>query len=223
MTSANHARAPKPAAARCEDRRRTGEQRPAWLRPYRRVQRALEASARLIDSTLRTVAASERCAHRRPIQTSGNLWNASGRLATASRRLMHAVEELAEANECIGREPERAAGVPALLTAATAQWMLINVRLETAAQEVFTFHDHVLDGLASGELVPERPAGRPRIILTPRPVPVRAFLAARQPRVADRIASILSRRRRTPRPAAVSVPRRNIQGRAPPLVSLCPL
>lgn len=211
------------AASGCRDRRRPGGRRPTWLRSYRRVLRTLQATERLIDSTLRTVAASERCAHRRPIQTSGNLWNASGRLATASRRLMHAVEELAEANECIGREPERAAGVPALLTAATAQWMLINVRLETAAQEVFTFHDHVLDGLASGELVPERPAGRPRIILTPRPVPVRAFLAARQPRVADRIASILSRRRRTPRPAAVSVPRRNIQGRAPPLVSLCPL
>ena len=223
MTSANHARAPKRAAAGCRDRRRPGEQRPAWLRPYRRVQRALQASARLIDSTLRTVAASERYAHRRPIQASGNLWNASGRLAIVSRRLLHAVDELAETNECMAREPERAAGVPELLTATAAYWMLMHLRLEAAAQEVYTLHADVLEGLVSGELVPERPAGRPRIILAPRPVPIRAFLAARQPRVADRIASILSRRRRTPRPAAVSVPRRNIQGRAPPLVSLCPL
>ncbi|HEX6158791.1 MAG TPA: hypothetical protein VF111_01410, partial [Thermoanaerobaculia bacterium] len=67
----------------------------------------------------------------------------------------------------------------------------------------------------------EQPAPRRvRIRVAPRPGAIRAFLLRRQPRVVDRIAPILRRRRRTPRPAAVRVPHRSLLGRAPPLVPI---
>jgi hypothetical protein len=174
---------------------------------------------RLIGATLRTVAGSERCAHRRPIRTSRNLHQASALLVDASARLARAARELAETNECVAREPERATAVPDMLVHATERWMEVAILLQRASIDVSSLHEEVLLGLATGALVPERPAGRrPRIVLAPRPVSaIRAFLLLRQVRVVDRIAPLLRRRRRTPRPAAVRVPRRNLLGRAPPL------
>ena len=171
------------------------------------------------------MTASERCVQRRPVQTSRQLHDASGLLVDASARLMRVARELSAVNQCLRREPERAEDAPLYLVEATAHWACLTQWLEEVADQVFTFHEDVLLGLETGTLVPEPPpVRRPRIILAPRPAPVRAFLAARrQPRAADRIAFILSRRRRTPRPAAVRVPRRSHTGRAPPLVSTCSL
>lgn len=92
------------------------------------------------------------------------------------------------------------------------------VQLTAVAGEVTALHHSVAEGVQSGALVPERDAlPRPRIILTPGPVPVRAFLELREPRVSDRIGPLLRRRRRTPRPASIRVPHRPTLGRAPPL------
>lgn len=178
---------------------------------------------RLLDSSVRSAVRSQRCAHRRPIRSSLNLHEVEARLATASVRLSRAAQALAETRACIAREPERAGEAPELLVRATARWIMTARQLDQAANEVFALHEEVLDGLASGTLVPEPPAARrPRIILAPRPVPVRAFLAARQPRVTDRISPLLQRRRRTPGPAALSVPPPTSQGRAPPFSPICP-
>lgn len=219
VTRSNQTRAPKGASGTCRDRRRPqGGGRPAWVRPFRRACRALDASLRLICSTLPTVAASKRCAHRRPIRASRNLDQASARLVDASARLQRAARALAKTNECAAREPERAGDVPALVVQTTENWLYVSRWLAQVADDVFAFHEDVLLGLETGQLVPERPADRrPRIVLAPRPVPIRAFLLLRQPRVADRIACILRRRRRIPRPASIRVPRRTLLGRAPPL------
>lgn len=178
---------------------------------------------RLIASTLHAVTDSERCVRRRPIKASRQLQDASGRLMVASARLQRAARQLGAMNQCIRREPESAQDAPLFLVEATEYCAYLNEWLGEVADKVLTFHEDVLNGLETGTLVPEPPPGRrPRIILAPRPAPVRAFLAARrQPRAADRIAAILSRRRRTPRPAAVRVPRRNPTGRAPPVFSTC--
>ncbi len=223
MSSRNHARALRGAAGTCRDRRRPqGLRREAWVRPFRRVHRALDSSLRLITSSLLTAAASGRRAHRRPIRASVELHEASGRLARASSRLMRAALELAKVNACIAREPEKTGDVPELLVAATERWVFMAGWLSESAGEVFTLQQDVLDGLRTGALEPERPADpRPRIVLAPRPVPIRAFLLLRQPRVVDRIAPLLRRRRRTPRPATLRVPRRSVLGRAPPLFSVC--
>lgn len=221
MTRTNDARAPRSAPGTCRNRRRQKGGGPAWVRPFCRAERALEASIRLIGSTLRTVARSERCAHRRPIRTSRTLHEASARLHEASVRLARAAEQMRETNECIAREPERSTAVPALLLHTAERYVQVTAWLQQAADDVFTLQDDVLLGLETGFLVPEEPEGRrPRIRLAPRPVPLRAFLLLRQPRVTDRIAPILRRRRRTPRPASIRVPRRSVLGRAPPLSSV---
>ena len=191
---------------------------PAWFRPYSRAQRALAASIRLIGSTLRTVAGAEHGLHRRPIRTSRNLQEASARLVDASARLRWAAQELAETNECIALEPERAAPVPELLIQATEHWMQVAAWLQQTTAALSAIQGDVLLGLQTGLLVPEhQDESRPRIRLAPRPVPIRAFLLLRQPRVSDRISPILRRRRRMPRPRAVRVPRCSLLGRAPPL------
>ena len=217
MAQSNHARAPQ-GASRTSRRRQQGGAA-AWMRPWCRAARAIESSIRLINSTLRTVERSERCAHRRPVSASRNLHEASARLVDASTRLVRAAQELAATNECLRREPDETMLVPELLVHTTERWLETMTFLREAADGVFSLHEDVLLGLETGVLVPEpeQPAKRrPRIILAPRPMAMRAFLLHRQPRVVDRIAAILRRRRRTPRPASVRVPRRNLLGRAPP-------
>ena len=194
------------------------------MRPFQRARRALDACVGLIDSSLRTAAASERGVRQRPIRTSRDLHHVSGRLVDASERLGRAASELSEMLACIGREPERAAGAPELLMGETQRWIQVATWLQEVAGGVFTLHENVLSDLRSGALMPEpEPTRRPRIVLAPRPAPVRAFLRLRLPRTTDRIAPILRRRRRTPRPAALRVPRRSVLGRAPPLSPVCPL
>jgi len=178
---------------------------------------------RLIDSSLRTLIVSERCAARRPISSSRKLDAASGRLVTASARLSRAAASLVEAHECLAREPESGPGAPAFLIEATTRLLHVGKWLSETADHVFSLHEDVLHGLQTGELVPEQPAQprRRRIVLVPRPAPVRAFLRARLPRVVDRISAVLQRRRRTRLPASLRVPRRTSQGRAPPLFPVC--
>ena len=223
MTRPNHARAHKSAAGTCRDRRRPqGQQREAWVRPLLRLHRALDTSVRLITSTLLASGACSRRAQRRPIQASKELHEVSERLVRASSRLKWAAIELEQMKACIVREPEKAGDAPELFVMATQRLMFMGEWLAESAGQVFTLHREMLEGLETGVLIPEpeRPAS-PRIRLAPRPVPIRAFLRLRQPRVVDRIAPLLHRRRRTPRPAALRVPRRSVLGRAPPLFSLC--
>jgi hypothetical protein len=218
MAKSNTARASKGASGISRNRRHRVAG-PAWIRPLWRAHRALDASLGLIDATLRTIARSERCAHRRPIGTSRNLDQASAQLIDATSRLSRAVKDLALSNECLRREPHDQTAVlaPEFLLHAAERWLEVTTRLQETADDVFSLHEDVLHGLATGSLIPERPAKRHRSIsLTPPPMPIRAFLLLRQPRVVDRISPILRRRRRTRHPASVEVPRRNLLGRAPP-------
>ena len=216
MTRPNHRRAPQRGAG-------AGREQREWVRPFMRAHRALYSSFRLIASCLHARSRSERCAQRRPIRSSRHLDVAEARLATASARIRRAAHHIAELHACIARDPENAGDAPEILVETTERCVYMAGWLYEVADGVFTLHEDVLHGLASGALVPEPPpARRPRIVLAPRPAPVRAFLRARLPRVTDRISPVLHRRRRTPRPAAVSVPRRTSQGRAPPVSPVCP-
>ena len=204
-------RAPEGASGTCRDRRRTDGDRRRWVRPFHRANRALYASFRLIATTHHTVAAAERTVHRRPVRASRNLQRASDLLVTASARLVCAAKNLAEMTERAALEPETAQDVPEFVVTATARWMYMTSWLTETSDEVYALQRSILDKLQTGELMPERPADlRPRIVLAPRPVPIRAFLLLRQPRVHDRIGPLLLRRRQTPRPAALRVPRRSV-------------
>lgn len=223
VTRRNHAKASRRAAAACRRNLRPpqGMRREAWVRRFVRARWALQASARLISAGLLTAPGMQR-AQRRPMEASRQLQAASGCLFTASGWLSRAAHEIAATNECIALDPANALDAPELLLEFAEDFLFVAEWLDEAMKRIATRQRDVFHGLETGQLVPERAAGRPRIILAPRPVPVRAFLAARDPRAADRISPVLHRRRRTPRPAAVSVPRRSTQGRAPPLSPVCP-
>jgi len=219
MSRSNHAHTPQgdSGSSRSRSPRRQQGGVPAWVRPFTRANHALDASARLLVSTARTFARSQRCLHRRPVRASRTLREAVALVRDASARLIRAGQELEVAQKCLGRNAREDVLQP--VDDASARWREILIRLHETAEGVFALHEDVLLGLETGALVPERPAERrPRIRLAPRPAPVRAFLRLRQPRVVDRIAPILRRRRRTPRPASVRVPQRSLLGRAPPLL-----
>ena len=186
---------------------------------YRRAQRALDSSASLITSTVHLVMAAKGCAQRRPVGTARRLNGAMREMKVASLRLLDARRELAEASQALDRDPDQQRGeAPEILELAAERCRAVAKYLPIAVTGAAIAQVDILGGLSTGELVPERPSdNRPRIVVTPRPLFVRAFLVIRQPRVSDRITPVLLRRRRTPRPAEVRVPRRNLQGRAPPL------
>ena len=215
MTRPNHVRASKGAACR-------KQHRPSWVRPFRRARRGIGVSVGLIELAVRIIAGARRRAHQQPIQVTLDLADAFGFLAHASGRLGKAMCQLARTDECRDREAEPDADDPDLFIDAHALSVGVSAWLDEVAADLFALQQSVTDGLESGALVPEPGAFRPRITAIPRPAPVRAFLRARLPRVKDRITPILQRRRRTPRPSGLRVPRRSIRGRAPPLSPVCP-
>ena len=178
MRARNHAQAPQGATGTCRDRRRPESlRRKAWARPIRRLHRALDSSVHLISRSLLSAGASERRAQRRPIRSSRELEKIEELILLASSRLSQAARELAKVHACIARDPENAGDAPELLILATERWIFMAGWLAESAGSVFDRHEDVLDGIRNGTLVPERSAfPRPRIILAPRPVPIRAFL-----------------------------------------------
>jgi hypothetical protein len=193
----------------------------------------LDNAASMLVQSVHTVYDAGCCA-RFPIRSTKKLIRALHQVNVAARQYDEAEGLLIEATEAFGHAPpELLDGEAAeLLEMATERCHTVRQYIHVAVQEVLLGHTEISDGVASGELVPEDPSqelseDRPRrrvIVTTPRPLFVRAFLAVRrQPRVSDRIAPVLRRRRRTPLPAEVRVPRRNLLGRAPPLSSTCAL
>lgn len=199
-----------------------------WVRPYKRAQRVLDDAASAIIATVRRVVDAGCCASR-PVRSTRILLAALRQVTVASKQYVEAQRCLAEAAEALEHTPPelRDGDASRLLGLAVERSQTVRHYLDVAAHEVLLGHVEIARGVAAGEVVPEDPSeDRPRrrvIVLTPRPLFVRAFLAARrQPRVGDRIAPVLRRRRRTPLPAEVRVPRRNLRGRAPPC-SACSL
>jgi hypothetical protein len=151
------------------------------------------------------------------LRTARDLQNAAARLRKVDARLERASQELAATRQCI-LVPDETGLVPELMIHAAYRLLKAAIWLEDTSAGVVSLQKDVLLGLETGVLVPEQPVKRrQRIILAPRPAHIRAFLLLRQPRAVDRIAPILRRRRRTPRPGSVRVPRRSLLGRAPPL------
>jgi hypothetical protein len=224
MKRPGSARKPK-GECRCHRRRQRAARRPEWVRSYRRAQREVDFAVNRIWSAMGTVLEFVDSVERRPVRMSCKLTRGTRGLSAAGRKLLHAEQALAEARECLGRLPEHAAAeAEGIIEVAEERWRAACHWLQYVLGQVALRQVEVLAGLACGELVAEHPSdSRPRIAVTPRPLQVRAFLASRQHRAADRITSVLRKRRRTPRPAALSVPPRTSQGRAPPFSSTCAL
>lgn len=230
MTQANqqqHSRKDASRACRneprpCVERR---ERLPRWVRPLRRLHRALDYSSELLESTFRTVWIADDSAAERPLQTSRTLHRASYRLSAASAHLSNAARNLDAITEAALLEPERAAEVPQLLIEATLRWFSVAGDLALVSDELYGLHSNVYAGLKSGEIVPE-PVEPPthrrrRIVVKPHIVFARDFLLHRRKRALDRIASVPKRRRPAAPMAATDAPRQISRGRAPPPTSNC--
>jgi hypothetical protein len=227
MTNSGSARAPRGAAggASRPSRRRDQTRRPEWVNPYRRAQHALDVVEGLINSTMHVVLDTERCARQRPMRAARRLIGKLRGMDVATMQVDVARREVAQAKAALAQDPsQQRSDAPEIMDLVTARCEAAARYIPIAAGEAVLAHVGILEGLITGELVPERPSDtRPRIVVTPRPLFVRAFLVIRQPRVSERITPVLLRRRRTPRPAEVQVPRPDVQGRAPPLSSTCAL
>ena len=214
MTRPGSARAPRGAAggASRPSHRREKSRGPEWVRPYRRAQQALDSAASLIHTTIHVVEDAGRCAKRRPMRTARRLIGAMREMDVVSMLVSVARREVAKANEALAQDPSQQRGdAPELMELVTARCQAVAESIPIAVTGAVIAQVDILEGLSTGELVPERPSDvRPRIVITPRPLFVRAFLVTRQPRVSDRITPVLLRRRRTPRPAEVQVPRPDV-------------
>jgi hypothetical protein len=220
MTRGKQTQARRYVSHACRERyraRTAGLRKEAWVPPFWRAHLTLHRTFSLIAAGLLTAGACRRRAQRRPRpESSREMQEAVQLLAEASSLLRRAALEIAAANASMARDPRTGDDAPEILAQTTERWAYLTDWLREVTEKVLAEQRDVL------ARAPERPAERrPRIVLAPRPAPVRAFLRLRQPRVHDRITPLLLRRRRIPRPAALRVPRRDILGRAPPLVSDC--
>jgi hypothetical protein len=191
----------------------------------------LDDAASMLISSVRTVAEAGCCAQR-PLESTRKLHAALHQANVAAKQYDEAQRYLSEATAAfVGTQPElRSGDGPELLERAAERCDAVHRYLYVAVNEVILGQKELFQGVEAGTLVPEDPQElsepRPRrrvIVIRHRPLFVRAFLAARRPRVSDRIAPLLERRRRTRLPAEVRVPKRSLRGRAPPLSSTCPL
>jgi hypothetical protein len=197
--------------------------RPLWVARLRRLNRAVAASSRMIDSTMEAIERASGHAAECPVRTTRELQRLSRRLSGASLRLSQAVRAMGDTSESMLREPERAGGAPRLLIDATARWARAALALDHTSAQLLSLQEEVLEGLCSGEIIPESDGTKrlPRIVVTPRIISAREFLLCRRKSARDRIASIPARRRRTACRATTDAPRRISRGRAPPLSSTC--
>ena len=226
MARSNASTAHARATGSCRERRRQrAARRPGWVRPLRRMHRKLDSAAARIRSLMALVVEFDECVERRPLRTAQRLASELREIAVAAGKIVQASNELEEVARCLARAPELADEDTVLLVELASERFQAALKwIQFVTKEAVLRQLQVLAGLALGELVAEHPSDRrPRIVVTPRPLVFRALFASRQHRVADRIAPVLQRRRRTPRPAALSVPPRTSQGRAPPLSSIAPL
>src|SRR5215203_215527 len=188
-----------------------------WMHSVDRLHRHLDSVALLLHTTWLAMIDSTDTAEARPIATSRKLHRLSCRVQDAHAHLCSASRDLDAIAESASRAPELAAEVPMLLMEAAERWVDTARQIALTSNDLFGFHEEVLDGLRTGELVAEpATARRPRIVVIPRLISARAFLLHRRKSALDRIASVPARRPPAARIASTDAPRRISRGRAPP-------
>jgi hypothetical protein len=192
----------------------------SWRRPFRRTERAIDSTERLIERSRQLIDACETFVAEHPIRATRDLQRASGLIAEATERLGRGIACMNETSNRLAEAPANAGDAPARMTDAMARWIvaaqqlaMLSNRLDETFAELF---DYVKGGNAPldlSELLKKRPAPRPVIIRHPSP----KVLSVES----GRIFRIHVRRQRSARVTVAEAPRRIFRGRAPPLVSTC--
>jgi hypothetical protein len=194
----------------------------SWAWRFRRTRQAIDSSLRLIETSCRVVEAAERYAARHPLRAGRQykrvaewIGEITVQLSSAARTLKAGVDEL-------GRTTGDAGNVPEVLTRATARWVDAVGKLTTLSSRLDDTFDLICEAIGSGTTLDlsalfTRPSGiAPRVIRL-RPVPL---LRLSRGSGCNRV---IQRRRRAARLTYADAVRRIVRGRAPPLVSPCPL
>jgi len=198
--------------------------RERWIRPFRRTNRAIDSSLRLIALSRFLLNECEAFAGVRPRWAARQLQRVSSRLAEASARLERGTRCMFATHACVAYAPETEGDSFKRLTNALQDWigaameisLLCNRLDETSAR----LAAYVKSGMAP-------PLDRVELLKKEGPAPKRIVFRLPSPRVlsieSNRIFCIHVRRQRSARVTLAEAPRRIFRGRAPPLVSICSL
>ena len=201
------------------------ERRRSWIRPLRRMQRAIEVTQRLLESSCRVINACQTAAVEHPIRSTRQLEKVAGWLVEASEQLGRGAEGLKTTSYQLERFPADAAGAPDQIIMATYNWIgtvsmlaVVSGRLDESLAFLARYVNDATAPLDLAELFPK-----------PAPAPRRICFAVRRPslkflsRENSRVFCIHIRRQRPGRLTVAEAPRRIFRGRAPPSLSTCSL
>jgi len=195
-----------------------------WIRPFRRTNRAIDSTFRLIALSRWLLNECEAFAGVRPRWATRQLARVSGRLVEAAARLGRGVEYMKATNECLAHAPADPGDAPERMIGALDEWidaasqiaMLSNRLEDTSARLLAYVKAGIAPALDLDDLFKkEGPAPKPIVFRLPSP----RVLSIEN----NRIFCIHVRRQRSARLTLAEAPRRIFRGRAPPLLSTCPL
>ena len=196
---------------------------PSWLGPLRRTRYAILASLRMIESSGKVVDACEGFAGRRPLRATRQLEHVSARLVKVTARLQRGVDSLNEANYRLALSPFDAGDAPGRLIEATERWIDAATRLAVLSNRLDDTFSGVLDDVKGGDAPLDLDELLGNDGPTPRRITTHSRVATLVSLENSRIFCIHLRRRRSPRLTVAEAPKRVSRGRAPPIVSTCPL
>lgn len=219
--SRRNAKNSRRAGVRSYRLRRNGQER--WIRPFRRTNRAIDSTLRLIARSRFLLNECERFAGVRPLWATRQLVRVSGRLVAAAARLGRGAECWSAAHDHIVHAPADAGGAPERMIGAIGDWIdaatqlaMLSNRLEDTSARLLAYIKADPAPLDLEKLLrKEGPAPKPIVFRLPSP----RVLSIEN----NRIFCIHVRRQRSARLTLAEAPRRIFRGRAPPLVSICSL
>jgi len=199
------------------------EWRRSWPCRLRRTRKAVDRSLRLIESSCRVVEAAERFAARRPLRAAQRYRRVSDVLDEVTVQLSAAAYTLRIGADELRRTHGEAVHAPEALASATAHWSAAAQKLFVLSSRLGDTFDLIMEAIGSGATLDlsqliAHPIDHARRVIRLRPLPARRLSGGRS---CNRV--LHQRRRRAVRPAFAEAARRTFRGRAPPLVSTCPL
>jgi hypothetical protein len=180
-----------------------------WFRPMRTMHKAIDSSKRLIHRAQAVIEASRSSAKQRPLRTARRLHQASRWLMDAADQLHRATDAMLEAKASLAFAPKGERFAPERLAEDAKRMLDAAGDLNMATIELNVAVANALLLERAGYVTDSRP------VITVPPPGIRLSQ--------DDSPSLSLRRRRSVLATIEDAVRRVCRGRAPPMVSLCPL